>query len=450
MQIGFFGATRQVPGSCYLIKTGDKQILIDCGYYQGGGICDMRNYDEFGFDPKQVDVLLVTHAHLDHVGRIPRLFNQGGKPQIYSTGPTKELGQINLEDAHHIMLIHAEECHLDELYGEKDLEAAYKRWQTVTYRSSFEIVEGVTATFYDTGHILGSSFVVLELEGKRIAFSGDVGSTITPLLHDTEALPTNLDVLVCESTYGDRLHPEREERKEQLRAEILRNHKQNGVLMIPAFSIERTQEILFEMNELIEHDGLNPGQVFLDSPLAITAIAVFQKYSQDTEMMQFDVPDGFTDNNFFAFKELHVTDTVDASKQINQVPNPKVIIAGSGMMNAGRIQHHLVRYLDDANNTLLVTGYQAPGTLGNDIAEGKSPVHIFDYTVPVRARVIKIESYSGHADYNKLGNWVSAAQPKNVQLVHGDVKAQKAFKAYLATKGVENVEMPEFGTWLTV
>ena len=450
MQIGFFGAARQVPGSCFLIKTGDKQLLIDCGYYQGGGMCDKRNYDEFGFDPKNVDALLVTHAHLDHIGRIPRLFHQGGKPRIYSTGPTKELGQINLEDAHHIMLIHAEECGVEELYGEEDLEAAYKHWEKVSYRSSFEVVDGVIATFYDTGHILGSSFVVLELEGKRIAFSGDVGSTITPLLHDTEALPTNLDLLVCESTYGDRLHPEHADRKTQLREEIQKNFDQKGVLMIPAFSIERTQEILFEMNELIEHEGLVPGQVFLDSPLAITAIAVFQKYSQDTEMMQFDVPEGYADNNFFAFKELQITDTVDASKRINDAPNPKVIIAGSGMMNAGRIQHHLVRYLDDANNTLLVTGYQAPGTLGHDIAEGKSPVHIFDYNVKVRARVMKIESYSGHADYNKLGNWVLAAQPKTVQLVHGDEGAQKAFTTYLATKGVTDVSTPGFGEWVTL
>lgn len=450
MEIGYFGAAKQVPGSCFLVKTGDKQILVDCGYYQGGRMCDTRNYDDFGFNPHEVDALLVTHAHLDHIGRIPRLFNLGGRPRIYSTGPTKELARINLNDAHHIMLIQSEECELETLYTESDLETAFSQWDDVAYRSSFEVVPGVTATFYDTGHILGSSFVVLELEGKKIAFSGDVGSTITPLLHDTEALPKDLDLLVCEATYGDRLHPSRGDRKEQLRAQIDENFKKNGVLMIPAFSIERTQEILFEMNELIEHDGIDPGDVYLDSPLAITAIRVFQKYSFDKETMDFDVPDGFEDNNFFAFKDLHVTDTVDASKRINNSPNPKVIIAGSGMMNAGRIQHHLMRYLDDPNNTLLITGYQAENTLGRKIQEGESPVKIYDYMVDVRAKVLKIESYSGHADYNKLTRWVSEAQPKTVHLVHGDVEAQESFASHLQSKGVKDIAMPEHGEWFTI
>lgn len=450
MRIGYFGAAKQVPGSCFLIETGDKKILVDCGYYQGGPVCDERNYDDFGFNPHEVDALLVTHAHLDHIGRIPRLFHLGGRPRIYSTEATRDIARINLDDAHNIMLYEAEKCELEPLYSEDDLEEAFGQWKDIDYRSSFEVTPGVTATFYDTGHILGSSFLVLELEGKKIAFSGDVGSTITPLLHDTEALPKDLDLLVCESTYGDRLHPTKKERKAQLREQIEQNRKKGGVLMIPAFSIERTQEILFEMNELIEHDGLDPGEVYLDSPLAITAINIFQKFSQDKEVMELDVPDGFHDNNFFAFPHLHVTDTVDASKRINAASAPKVIIAGAGMMNAGRIQHHLMRYLDDPNNTLLITGYQAPGTLGRRIQDGESPVKIYDYMVEVRATVLKIASYSGHADYDKLTRWIEAAQPKTVHLVHGDHGAQDAFAKHLKSRGIDQVTIPEHGEWISV
>lgn len=449
MEIGFFGATQEVPGSCILIKHNGQQLLVDCGYYQGGPVCDERNYDDFGFDPKAIDALIVTHAHLDHVGRIPRLFHKGGSPKIYSTEPTKELARINLDDAHHIMQYESERCELELLYTEQDLDRVFDKWSTWGYRSTTEVLPGLKATLHDTGHILGSSFVVLEADGKRIAISGDVGSEINPLLHPTEALPTNLDLLICESTYGDRLHPPTASRKDQLRAHVERNYKQGGVLMIPAFSIERTQEILFELNDLVEAEGLKTGPVYLDSPLAISAIAVFQKHSFNKEMMEFDsASEG--DNNIFAFPGLHVTDSVDASKRINQTPGPKVIIAGAGMMNAGRIQHHLVRYLDDANNTLLITGYQAQHTLGRRIQEGESPVQIFDYQVPVNAHVEKIESYSGHADYNKLTNWITAAKPKQIALVHGDKSAQDAFAAYLEQHGQADIKKPALGDWLSM
>ena len=305
-------------------------------------------------------------------------------------------------------------------------------------------------TFHDTGHILGSSFVVIEADGKRVVFSGDVGSDQTLLLHDTEALPSGIDLLVCESTYGDRLHPKVTERKQQLRAHLERNLKQCGVLMIPAFSIERTQEILFEINELVEREGLRVGPVFLDSPLSVAAIGVFKRHSQDEEMMDLSFAKKWGDDNLFSFKGLQVALGVDDSKKINEVPPPKVIIAGSGMMDSGRIQHHLIRYLDNPNNTLLITGYQADGTPGRRILDGVKDIELRGYSVKVRAHVEKIESYSGHADYNKLGNWIRHAAPSRVALVHGSAEAQDAFTSYLTHLGQKNVTAPAFGSWITV
>ncbi len=447
MNIGFFGAAKEVTGSCFLIAVGDSRVLVDCGFFQGRGHCSKRNYEEFGFNPETIDAVLATHTHQDHIGRLPRLFQQKGKPTIYSTAPTRDLGELILEDGHNIMTQESEECGLEPLYSEHDVDAVMKAWKTVPYRESIEVAPGIVATWYDTGHVLGSSFIVVEAEGKKVAFSGDVGSESVPILHDTEALPRDLDLFVCESTYGDRLHEPPTDRLDLLRDALLRNNEKKGVLMIPAFSVERMQEVLFELNILVDHEGIDPGDVFLDSPLGISATGVYRKYQGELDL---DIPEGFTDNDFFGFKNLHITSSVGESKGINNAGQPKVILAGAGMMNAGRIQHHLVRYLDNPNNTLLVIGYQAVNTLGRRIVEGQSPVRIFDYSVEVRAKIQKIESYSGHADYDKLTRWVKDCGVKRVQLVHGDEEAQLAFQKHLKRQGVEEVEIPAFGEWVEV
>ncbi len=450
MRIGFFGAAREVPGSCFLVETSAGNLLVDCGYFHGRETCSERNYAAFGFDTTSIQVVLVTHAHIDHTGRLPRLFQQGGRPRIFSTEPTKELAELTLEDVLTIQTEEAERCGLDPLYEEEDLDRCMKAWDTVAYRRMFEVLPGVLVTFHDTGHILGSSFVVVEADGKRVAFSGDVGGDQTLLLHDTEALPSDVDLLVCESTYGDRLHPKVLERKQQLRAHLERNFAQSGVLMVPAFSIERTQEILFEINELVEQEGVHCGPVFLDSPLSVAAIGVFRRHSNDAEVMDLAFAKKWGDDNLFSFKGLQVALGVDDSKKINDVPVPKVIIAGSGMMDSGRIQHHLIRYLDSPNNTLLITGYQADGTTGRRIQDGAMSIELLGYSVPVRAHVEKIESYSGHADYNKLGNWIRHALPKKVALVHGSAEAQDAFAKYLEHLMSVEVSAPEFGGWVEV
>ncbi len=447
MDIGFFGATKGVTGSCFLVAVGESRILVDCGFFQGQGYCSDKNYQEFGFNPETIDAVVITHTHQDHIGRLPLLFNRKGKPTIYSTKPTRDLSQLILDDGYNIMVEESEKCGRDPLYRERDVEAVFSSWKGVSYREPVEVAPGITVTWHDAGHVLGSSFVVVEGDGKKVAFSGDIGSEGVPILHDTEALPRDLDMFMCESTYGDRLHDPPTDRLNKLRDAVIENHKKRGVLMIPAFSIERMQEVLFEMNIIVDSEGIDPGQVYLDSPLAISATRVYASYQEELEL---DIPQGFVDNDFFHFKGLHVTETVGESKGINNASQPKVILAGAGMMNAGRITHHLVRYLDDPNNTLLVIGYQAVGTLGRKIIEGQSPVKIFDYSVDVKAKIIKIDSYSGHADYDKLTRWVKDSTAKRVQLIHGDEEAMIAFQKHLLHQGVEEVSIPSEGDWITV
>ncbi len=447
MRIGFFGAAREVTGSCILFETSSGNFLVDCGMIQGGKACSTRNYGDFGFDPSSIKAVCVTHAHLDHHGRLPRFFNQGGDPTIYSTAPTQDLAALMLEDAFSIMSYETQKCSQEPLYAEKDLERVERAWKSVSYHDRVEVLDDVFVTFYNSGHVLGAAFVLIEAEGKRVVVSGDVGNDDVPILPPTEALPEKLDLVLCESTYGDRLHSPTKDRLGKLRDVVVRTVGRGGVLMIPAFSIERTQELLFDLNTLVEHEHIKVGPVFLDSPLGIGATHLYEKYREELDLK---FPDNFSDDDFFQFPELEITETVQASKRINQVHGSKVIVAGSGMMNAGRIKHHLMRYLDNPKNGLLIIGYQAEGTLGRQIQDGESPVHIFDYSIDVKAEISKIDSYSAHADYDKLTRWLKNGNAKNVVLVHGDPEAQDIFKGHLSRQGIAKIDTPAFGEWLTV
>ncbi len=449
MRISFFGATREVTGSCYLVETARTRLLVDCGMFQGSRVNDARNFDPLPFDPSTVDAVVVSHAHLDHVGRIPRLVTHGFRGTVYATGPTVKLAQLVLEDAYQIML----EDHRREfrplLYQEEDINFALKQFKGIEYSKSVKL-DGVSFRFRDAGHIFGSAFIEIEeAGGARATFSGDLGNTRVPILRETAQL-AETDVLVMESTYGNRIHEDESTREVKLREAIQRTILQNGVLIIPAFAIERTQQVLYELNHLVENKLIPHVDVFLDSPLAIKATEVIKQFPQyyDKEALRLTA----TGDDLFDFAGLTVCHTRDQSKEINASPRPKVIIAGSGMMNGGRILHHLVRYLSDPRSTVLIIGYQAEGTLGRQLYRGDKRVDVLGERVDVRARITSIGAYSAHADQEKLVRWVreAAHPPGRVFCTHGEEGASAALATRLSADAGVRADVPRLGETVTV
>ncbi len=448
MQLSFHGANNEVTGSCHLLTTKDAngkecRILIDCGMFQGERMCGDKNKVPFGFDPKSIDAVFVTHPHADHTGRIPKLITEGYTGPIMMTHPCLSLTKIVLKDAFHIMTENAEKCGDDVLYTKEDLEVLEKRSTGISYHEEITVAPGVTVMLHDAGHVLGSAFVSVNAEGKRIIYSGDVGNDDVPILPDTEAI-SEADVVICEATYGHRVHEPSTERATKLRAVVEQTIKDGGVLMIPAFSIERTQELLYEI-DLMLRDVKTNVPIFLDSPMAIRATEVYRHYK---EYLRFDSPIlSEADRDFFSFPNLRETFTVDESKQINEVPSPKIIIAGSGMMSGGRIMHHLKRYLSDSKSRVLIIGFQAFGTLGRKLYEGAKKVKIYGVSINVHAGVSAIGAFSAHADMHKLTRWLkpeSGTVPKKIFLVHGDPEAKEVFATHLRHNLQTEVIIPEF------
>ncbi len=431
LKLTFYGGVEgEVTGSNYVLEYQSpdskkiSRLMIDCGLTQGGSQTDKRNFEPFPYDITSIDAVLITHAHIDHIGRLPKLAKDGYKKPIYSTGPTKDTAEQLLIDAEHLLRKEAEEKNIAPLFGLDDINNCLKLWRKIGYHEKFSIND-FTIEFFDAGHILGSAFIKVsapEPENKTIVFSGDLGNTPVPLVKDTEKLPST-DYLVIESTYGNRVHENPLERKNRLEDIIENAVEANGTLLIPAFAMERTQEILYELNDLAEHKRIPPISIFVDSPLAIKLTGIYQKYYQDPDYM-----DGETialakkGNEIFNFPRLKFTLTTEASKEINGAPPPKIIIAGSGMSHGGRILHHELRYLPDQRNTLLFIGYQSAGTLGRKILDGAQSVRIFGETIPVRCRIERISGYSAHADQPLLLKWVAGAKDslKNVFVVQGE------------------------------
>lgn len=414
-KIIFHGGAGNPTGSNFLFETEKGvKILVDCGFLQGSKIAEDANRKQFPYDPASISALFVTHAHIDHVGRIPLLVKGGFRGRIYSTPPTKEIARLMLIDSLGVLGKEAKWEHKEAIYTEADVEEAMKHWEGVPYHAEIAVQskdaentegEDLKVTLFDSGHILGSAMVQIAYGEKKILFTGDLGNSPAPLLKDTE-IPKDVSYLVIESVYGDRNHEDKQSRKEILEDVFEETVRHGGVLMIPAFSLERTQELLFELNDLMESGRIPSVSVFLDSPLAIKVTDVYKKYSSyfNTETRA-EIRSG---DDVFKFPTLKSTLRTEESKAIIDAPSPKIIIAGSGMSNGGRIVHHEKNYLPDPKNTLLLIGYQAVRTPGRVLQDGAKSVRIFGEEIPVNARVVTIHGYSAHKDMDGLFDFAQA------------------------------------------
>ncbi len=424
--VTFAGGAQMPTGSNFLLQMGGKKILIDCGMVQGEKYTIPINYEKFSYDPASIDILIVTHGHLDHVGRIPKLVKDGFKGKIISTAPTREIGELIMLDSLGVFGKEAAHQGIERLYEEQDVLRAVHLWDTVLeYEKPFSYQTDAgeaIITLHDAGHILGSAIIEIAFQGKRIAFTGDLGNTPSPLMRDTTPL-RNVDYLIMESVYGDRNHTDKDKRIEILKEAVVSTIQKGGTVLIPAFSIERTQEMLQAFNELVEHKEIPSVPVYLDSPLGINVTKVYKKYegwfNENTEKI---IQSG---DDIFAFKGLIQTPSPEESKKINDDHGSKVIIAGSGMSNGGRIVHHEARYLPDEKSTILIVGYQAVNTLGRRISDGEKQVIIHNQPVQVRAKVVTIHGFSAHKDSDHLYEFVDSTKEslKKVFVVLGEPKS---------------------------
>lgn len=436
-----------MTGSNFLIKdeeTGTK-ILIDCGLFQGTRSLEEKNWENFPFDPKEIDYLIVTHAHLDHIGRIPRLVKEGFKGQIYSTPPTKEIAELGLLDSLGLM---EKEANEELFYEEIDVKNAMSLWKTFKYHEPIKIGT-YNIVFRDSGHILGSAMVEFQRGETRFIATGDLGNSPSPILKDTEEI-TGIHYLIMESVYGDRNHEDRAERKSRLEDVIEETMRAGGTLMIPVFSIERTQEILFEIESMMENSRIPLVPVFLDSPMGIRVTDVYKKYSDHlNETVRKMVSEG---NSIFRFPQLHITLSTEESKAIFDANPKKIILAGSGMSTGGRILHHEKNYLSDPKSTLLLVGYQQVGSLGRLLQDGAKSVKIMGEEVVVNARIEIIHGYSAHKDSDHLLEFVQTTDDtlRKVFVCMGEMKSSlfltQRLRDYL---GVDAV-VPEAGQTITL
>ncbi len=462
MKIAFHGADRQVTGSCHLLTLDSGQrILLDCGLYQGYEP-ELRDFNAtWAFDPASIDALVLSHAHIDHCGRIPKLVADGFKGRIYSTHATRSLAGILLLDSAHIQEKDAEYWNKRQtkqrgagafvprqpLYTKEDVQRTMRMFVTLPYEHAVEIMHDVWLRFRDAGHILGSASVALHLgqhtEEVRVGFTGDIGRPARPILRDPQAMD-EMDFLLSESTYGDREHEEHPAEKERFVRIIKETCEQRrGKVLIPAFSVGRTQEIVYLLDQ-IEHEGRLSAKlpVYVDSPMAINATVIYGNHPEcfDNDLHEYLL----RDKDPFGFNSLRYVQDINESKALNRLEGPAIIISASGMANAGRIKHHLYNHLGNPDNTALIVGYCAPGTPGAKLREGAATVKLFGEEVPVRARVEVMDSFSAHADRLELLDFLAnQKRAKRLFLVHGDFEAQQAFRDRLQAEGHGEVEIPE-------
>ncbi|MFW6138453.1 MAG: MBL fold metallo-hydrolase RNA specificity domain-containing protein [Spirochaetota bacterium] len=460
VKISFMGAAKNVTGSRYVVEARGKRILIDCGLYQEREL-RKRNWDPFPVPPESLDALLLTHAHLDHSGFIPRLTSQGFRGNIYCTPATREICRIALLDSAHLQTedaFHKKKRHQKEgrkgpypevpLYTPEDARESFNQFSSVPLGKTIQLGEGIQATWSEAGHILGSAMINLEVETnnhiRSIIFSGDVGRPNKPILRDPATF-THTDYVIMESTYGDRLHGSREHIDEELTAVINSTRSRGGNILIPSFAIERAQEMMYHLNTLLTQDRIPHTMVFIDSPMAVQVTDVFKHHRElfDREMTRL-VRHG---NSPFNFPSLKMVSSTEDSKAINHIKGTVIIIAGSGMCTGGRIKHHLVHNIERPESTVLFVGYQAAGTLGRQILEGADSVRIMGHMHPVKARISQISGFSAHADRDELYRWISSLQspPRKLFVTHGEEEAAGHFADFLSTKTGWDISVPEYG-----
>ncbi|MBI5134845.1 MBL fold metallo-hydrolase [Candidatus Uhrbacteria bacterium] len=443
MKLTFCGGAGIVTGANYLLETGTTKILVDCGMFQGGAENKGWNQKPFLYDPKTIDAVILTHAHLDHGGRLPLLYKQGYRGPIYATPPTAELAQLVVEDSEEIMTTRAQEGGSAALYSHADVAGVGRLWRLIEYKQR-QSVGDVQFQLRNAGHILGSSMVEVWAEGKKLLFTGDLGNELSPLLPPADVID-RADYVIIESAYGDRVHEPVKDRKEQLERAIEHVVKHRGALIIPSLAVERTQEILYDLDTLVEDARVPRIAVYIDSPMAAAATEIYQRhhsYLSAEGQNQIRLGD-----NIFEFPGLKITRTREESKAINSAPAPKVIIAGNGMSTGGRIIYHEQLYLPDSQNILLLVSYQVNGTNGRQLQEGATHIRIGEKDVPVRATILQALAYSGHADHDQLMAFVQDIQRpiQHIFTVQGDDEAAHVLATNIQDEFGINASVPKIG-----
>ena len=463
MKVEFWGAAQTVTGSKHLIDFQGKRLLLDCGIFQGKRKEAFRKNRELPFDATSIDAVVLSHAHIDHSGNLPSLVRNGFTGPIHATTASRDLAVHMLLDSAKIQESDVKyvnkkrrakgQTPFEPLYEQKDALLTIQRMRSQDFGVPFEPIPGVRCTYHFAGHMLGAAIVCLDFtpstgEPFRLVFSGDLGRSEVPILRDPEVIE-NVDYLIMEATYGDRVHKVGGNATAMLERAAKETYQAGGKLIIPAFSVGRTQEIVYRLNCLHEEGNLPPFQVFVDSPLAVNATTVFREHVEclNDEFIEQLLKE--EDQDPLGFRNLHYIRRVEDSKELNRYKKPCIIISASGMCEGGRILHHLKNNIDNPNNTVLFTGYQAPFTLGRRILDGHKEVKIYGEPHPVKARILKLEASSGHADADGLLDWAKAISesgtPKNVALVHCELDPATQFAERLRESGIPNVMIPKPG-----
>jgi metallo-beta-lactamase family protein len=472
MKLHFCGGAGVVTGVNYLLETKNAKILLDCGLFQGSKDLEHKNSEPFSYDPKEIKAVIVSHSHLDHIGRLPQLVKSGFEGKIYATPPTIDFTRLILEDSVRVLSEKAKKAGVVPLFSQNEVDELMRHFVAADYYKRTQATDDIYFTFHEAGHILGSAVIELEIfekkiypepldfargkPSRRIVFSGDLGNPPAPLLRPPDFLDS-ADYVLVESTYGDRNHEPPQECEAKIEKVIEDAVSRGGVLMIPSFALERTQQLLYHLNNLIEHHRIPRVPVFIDSPLASRITEIYKKYPQYfNQQTTFEIDSG---DDIFNFPGLRFTHSSKESKEINEVAPPKIIIAGSGMSQGGRIVHHEVRYLSGSQNTLLLVTYQAEGTPGRLISDGAKKVEILDQAVTINAKIEKISGYSAHADQQFLMDWLRSFKKacyakdqnvcheiKKIFIVQGETKAAQTLMGLVRDELGIDAQVPEVGT----